>query len=132
MKKLILTVAIGIFFIAFSNAQTTVAKARKITKTDASAYKDYSVTAYQCPMDCENGKVYKKKGKCPKCGMELKAITGGTTATSCAGKKGKGCCAGKKACKGASCAGKAKASCSGKPKASCAGNARTSCGASKK
>lgn len=28
--------------------------------------------AYQCPMDCENGKVYKKNIKCPVCKMDLK------------------------------------------------------------
>ncbi|PZR22333.1 MAG: hypothetical protein DI539_05845 [Flavobacterium psychrophilum] len=30
--------------------------------------------AYQCPMDCEKGKTYDAKGKCPVCEMELKQI----------------------------------------------------------
>lgn len=27
--------------------------------------------AYVCPMDCEKGKTYEAKGKCPKCSMDL-------------------------------------------------------------
>jgi hypothetical protein len=30
---------------------------------------------YSCPMDCENGKIYLEKGKCPVCEMELVAST---------------------------------------------------------
>ncbi|MCU0433225.1 MAG: hypothetical protein MUC87_07225 [Bacteroidia bacterium] len=30
-------------------------------------------TVYACPMDCENGKVYEKPGKCPVCEMDLEA-----------------------------------------------------------
>lgn len=26
---------------------------------------------YQCPMDCEQGKIYHEPGKCPVCGMDL-------------------------------------------------------------
>lgn len=29
---------------------------------------------YQCPMDCENGKVYDKPGQCPVCGMDLQKV----------------------------------------------------------
>lgn len=29
---------------------------------------------YQCPMKCEGTKTYSKKGKCPACQMELKAV----------------------------------------------------------
>ncbi|CAM3508787.1 MULTISPECIES: heavy metal-binding domain-containing protein [Aquirufa] len=29
---------------------------------------------YQCPMKCEGNKTYAKKGKCPACTMELKAV----------------------------------------------------------
>lgn len=29
---------------------------------------------YQCPMDCEKGKVYHEEGKCPVCGMDLKKV----------------------------------------------------------
>ena len=30
--------------------------------------------AFQCPMDCENGKTYDKEGKCPVCEMDLKKV----------------------------------------------------------
>lgn len=30
--------------------------------------------AYQCPMDCEKGKTYKKEGKCPVCHMNLRKV----------------------------------------------------------
>ncbi len=116
MKKLILTLAIGIFFVAFGNAQTTVSVAKKAVKKEYTVKGNDAVTGYQCPMDCEKGKIYKDKGECPKCGMELKAITKGS-ARSCSGKKAKGCCAGKKG--KSSCAGKPKSSCAGKPKVPC-------------
>ena len=29
-------------------------------------------TEFQCPMDCEKGKTYEKKGSCPVCKMDLK------------------------------------------------------------
>lgn len=29
---------------------------------------------YQCPMKCEKDKTYAKKGKCPKCSMDLKLV----------------------------------------------------------
>lgn len=30
-----------------------------------------SKALYQCPMDCEKGKMYEKPGQCPVCGMDL-------------------------------------------------------------
>ena len=29
---------------------------------------------YQCPMDCEKGKLYDQPGSCPVCKMDLKAV----------------------------------------------------------
>ena len=29
---------------------------------------------YICPMDCENGKMYDKEGRCPVCEMDLKKV----------------------------------------------------------
>ncbi len=31
-------------------------------------------TAYACPMDCETGTIYDKKGACPVCKMDLVAV----------------------------------------------------------
>ena len=49
-------------------------------KHDASASKLPAATAdsknvkYQCPMDCEKGKVYDQPGQCPVCKMDLAAV----------------------------------------------------------
>ena len=32
---------------------------------------------YQCPMDCENGKMYEQVGKCPVCKMDLEEVSEG-------------------------------------------------------
>ncbi|MBE9490724.1 MAG: efflux RND transporter periplasmic adaptor subunit, partial [Bacteroidetes bacterium] len=32
----------------------------------------YGIKGYQCPMDCEQGKIYDKPGSCPVCKMDLK------------------------------------------------------------
>lgn len=29
---------------------------------------------YQCPMKCDNGKLYDEPGNCPVCGMKLKEV----------------------------------------------------------
>ena len=34
---------------------------------------DTAAMVYKCPMKCEGDKTYDKPGKCPKCGMNLKA-----------------------------------------------------------
>jgi len=47
---------------------------------DAPASKQPAATAesknvkYQCPMDCEKGKMYDQPGSCPVCKMDLKAV----------------------------------------------------------
>ena len=43
------------------------------TETDNHAEHDHA--HYQCPMDCENGKVYEEEGKCPVCEMDLKEVS---------------------------------------------------------
>jgi transcription initiation factor IIE alpha subunit len=40
------------------------------TKKEDSTKKE----SYQCPMKCEGDKTYTKKGKCPKCTMDLKLV----------------------------------------------------------
>jgi len=129
MKKIVLAVVFGLFFVAFSNAQESVSK--EIVKVETTVKAD----AYQCPMDCEKGKTYAKPGSCPVCKMDLKKVDATkNTAKSCSGTAKKGCCASKTAAAGAkkSCSkdgGKAtKSSCSGKSKKSCSkGGAKKSC-----
>ncbi len=120
MKKVILALVFGLFFVAFSSAQTDT------KKEEFTVNKEKSAAAYQCPMDCEKGKTYDKAGTCPVCKMDLKAQKGAKAKACCAGKGAKASCDGK--AKKASCDGKAKASCDGKAKkASCDGKAKASC-----
>ncbi len=65
--KIILTLTLAVFCMSASTAQTTEKK--KATKKVKPA-----ATQYQCLMKCEGTKVYSTAGKCPKCGMNLKAI----------------------------------------------------------
>jgi len=114
MKKVFLTLLFGVFFVAFSNAQSTEAVAEEVKTEVASAD-----AAYQCPMDCEHGKTYKEAGSCPVCKMDLKAKD---AEKACCKGKDKAECKKKKAdCKGkdkAACK-KKKADCKGKDKAAC-------------
>lgn len=64
--RIILSMAIAVFSFTAVNAQSAKAK------TDSVAVVDTVV--YQCPMKCEGSKTYDKAGKCPKCGMNLKAV----------------------------------------------------------
>ena len=68
MKQLTmaLTMAIAIFCFGSINANAQTKKAPvKVADTTAKMY--------QCPMKCEGEKMYSKAGKCPKCGMYMKA-----------------------------------------------------------
>ena len=133
MKKVILALVFGLFFVAFSSAQTDT------KKEEFTVNKEKSAAAYQCPMDCEKGKTYDKAGTCPVCKMDLKAQKGAKAKACCAGKGAKASCDGKAkkaSCDGkakkACCAGKgAKTSCDGKAKASCHGKGANSPGAKK-
>lgn len=92
MKKLVLTIVLGLLFVSFSNAQSTETVAEEVKTAVAS-----NDVVYQCPMDCEKGKTYKEAASCPVCKMDLKAKEG------------------KKSC----CKGKDKAESKGKKKAEC-------------
>lgn len=64
--KMVLSMAITVFCFTAVNAQSSKVKANKIGA---------DTVVYQCPMKCEGDKTYDKAGKCPKCGMNLKAIS---------------------------------------------------------
>lgn len=44
------------------------------TENGSEAVKEIAHADYQCPMDCEKGKVYHEEGKCPVCGMDLAKV----------------------------------------------------------
>ena len=62
--KIILFMAIAVFSFTAVHAQST----KTINKTVTA-----DTVVYQCPMKCEGEKTYAKAGKCPQCGMNLKA-----------------------------------------------------------
>ena len=62
--KSILSMTMAVFCFTVVNAQST----KKIKPGKIAVY-----TVYQCPMKCEGDKTYAIAGKCPKCGMNLKA-----------------------------------------------------------
>jgi Cu2+-exporting ATPase len=64
--KYLLMALIALCFSISVNAQKT--KMKNTTKTANVA------TTYQCPMKCEGDKTYKKNGKCPLCGMQMKPV----------------------------------------------------------
>ena len=64
ITKILLLAIITLCFTASLNAQTTKKKIKIKTAKVA--------MTYQCPMKCESEKTYKKNGKCPVCGMQMK------------------------------------------------------------
>lgn len=68
MKQLksFLLMAVAVFSFNAVNAQKSKIKPNKVAA---------DTVAYQCPMKCEGDKTYSQAGKCPKCGMNLKAVT---------------------------------------------------------
>ncbi|MGI9531256.1 heavy metal-binding domain-containing protein [Lutimonas sp.] len=62
----------------------------------------HSDIAYQCPMDCEDGKTYHETGSCPVCKMDLKEASTHQSGTCKMHKDGKCSCEGKK-CKCKDC-----------------------------
>lgn len=76
MKKLILVLAL---FFSMSILVTSCKDSKKeaeVEQTELGVEKaDLAMNdAYQCPMDCEHGKTYDKKGSCPVCKMAMKKV----------------------------------------------------------
>jgi hypothetical protein len=130
MKKVLLVLVFGLFFVSFANAQQTKSPKQTLSATT----KAEKAAVYQCPMDCEKGKTYDKPGSCPVCKMDLKAKGAAKAKGCCDGKKSKVSCGGSSK-KASSCAGEKKkeASCKGesKSKAGCSGKEKASCGSKK-
>ena len=61
-----LTLMTALFFVACKHD----APASKLPAATA----DSKNVKYQCPMDCEKGKLYDQPGSCPVCKMDLKAV----------------------------------------------------------
>ncbi len=76
----IIALAIGtISFIGCSGSENSHNEAEKhehhgLTEdisAETEGHAEHAHVHYQCPMDCENGKVYEEAGSCTVCGMDL-------------------------------------------------------------
>ena len=72
MKKTILMFAFAIATLSLTSCKSET-KPEITTKTTTETTETTAEVAYACPMDCEKGKTYTEKGKCPVCEMELVA-----------------------------------------------------------
>lgn len=69
----------SVLILAFAIATLSVVSCNKNEKTEVTTeheghnHKEGEAhkVAYECPMDCEKGKTYDKKGSCPVCKMDL-------------------------------------------------------------
>ena len=76
MKKVIL---VAVICLGISVFFTSCSDTKKENKTEMNENHDEvnesaMQVAYQCPMDCENGKTYDEEGTCPVCKMDLKKV----------------------------------------------------------
>ncbi len=69
MRKNLIIFGIVLCTALFFSSCKTEKKEGKEHKTELSQKE-----VYQCPMDCEKGKTYKKEGKCPVCHMNLRKV----------------------------------------------------------
>lgn len=78
MKKSVLIFSfafMAIASIAFTACKNTPKATENADATEATEATDkMAVVEYQCPMKCEGDKTYAEMGKCPECGMDLKAL----------------------------------------------------------
>jgi len=73
MKKSILVLALFFSMSVFVVSCKDSKKETEVEQTQLGVEKaDLAMNdAYQCPMDCEDGKTYEKEGTCPVCNMAL-------------------------------------------------------------
>lgn len=74
MKKLVFVIAIicSVSFV-FTSCKSEKKEVKKVqVSVDKETKTVASKEVYQCPMDCEKGKTYKKEGTCPVCKMKLR------------------------------------------------------------
>jgi len=69
MKKLLIVLSVACVY------STTVVSCSSSTKENTEQTEEHDhAHVYQCPMDCEKGKIYEAAGSCPVCGMDLEAV----------------------------------------------------------
>ena len=79
MKNILVLLCLSVVFSMLSCKETNKeasdnAEQEVMADTAADRADVAMVAEYQCPMDCEEGKVYEEEGTCPVCKMELKQV----------------------------------------------------------
>ena len=96
------SVSLPLILIAFSFLLFTACKDKSAESKPESHTELHASAAFQCPMDCEDGKTYNEAGNCPVCKMDLKA-GGESKMKRCAMHEGGECSCEGDACKCAIC-----------------------------
>ncbi len=96
------SVSLPIFLFAFAFLFLASCKDKNAENNPESHTELHASVAYQCPMDCEDGKTYDEARSCPVCKMDLKASNQGDATTCAVHKDGKCSCEGDK-CKCDNC-----------------------------
>lgn len=71
MKKVIIMTAFAITALGTVSCGEKMNKSTTEQSEEETAKGESQQIAYQCPMDCEDGKTYDKPGICPVCEMDL-------------------------------------------------------------
>lgn len=80
MKKTILVFAFAVATLSMISCKTeTKVETETATETKTKMETTTAEVTYACPMDCEKGKTYTEKGKCPVCEMDLVASNDAAT-----------------------------------------------------
>ncbi len=69
---------VGFAFTSCNETKKDVKKTETVevkeTVKEETIKKETTMVEYQCPMKCEEDKVYHEPGQCPKCNMDLKKV----------------------------------------------------------
>jgi len=75
MNKIVVTIGTAMFLFIGGSSLTSCGNSGETTAApEAKVEEAHAHKHYQCPMDCEEGKVYEVEGTCPVCKMELKEV----------------------------------------------------------
>lgn len=65
---------LSLILMAFIAMVLTSCKDKKAEPKSETHEELHASTAYQCPMDCEDGKTFDEPGTCPVCKMDLQEL----------------------------------------------------------
>ena len=102
-KSLSLSLLLLIFTMLVFNACAEKKSEKEPEKVEENIEGKSDMVAYQCPMDCEEGKTYHEAGSCPVCKMDLKEVDG-AKAMNCKKDKDGNCSCKEGACQCDDCA----------------------------